>query len=180
VSASLAEDKGSWRLRLPWFEAGAHSVAVSMDGAALGSGPLSLEAEPRTVCLAACTFEGPGLRECVAGEPFEFSVRARDVHGHDVTAVDASFVVDVSSGADEHTKGGHMPLNLRCPRMGTALQLQSAVQVLCSHLQSISKPVVPGLSNARHEQVSLPAWPPAFTWYTAPSKDRQQTSKGSC
>ena len=33
VAASLAEDKRSWRVPLPWFESGQHRVSLFMDGA---------------------------------------------------------------------------------------------------------------------------------------------------
>ena len=33
VAASLAEDRRSWRVPLPWFESGKHQVSLYVDGA---------------------------------------------------------------------------------------------------------------------------------------------------
>jgi hypothetical protein len=105
---------GAWALRVPCFEAGEHRVAVSLDGAKIGSGALALRAEPGAPCLEASGFKGAGLLECAAGVPAKFGIRARDVHGHAVTASGAAgrFSVEVSAGEE------------RC--QGTLLALLSA------------------------------------------------------
>ncbi|KAK9845317.1 hypothetical protein WJX81_003385 [Elliptochloris bilobata] len=100
VTACLLDGGRAWRVKLGWAEAGAHRVAVSLGGAHVGGSPFVVQAEPAVVCLAASTFEGAGLRECMAGRQAAFAIQARDRHGHAVRRGSAGFLVEVTAGAE--------------------------------------------------------------------------------
>ena len=102
MPAQLADSGGAWALHLPWFEAGEHRVELSLDGAKVGPGALTLHAQPGAACLETSGFEGAGLLECAAGVPAKFGIRARDAHRHAVADSGAagSFSVEVCAGEE--------------------------------------------------------------------------------
>ena len=118
MPATLTKGGAAWDLHLPWFEQGAHRVAISLDGARVGAAAaLLLHARPGPACLGCCGLEGPGLAACTAGEATHFNIHMRDAHGHAVTAGPAAaFLVEVAAGEERCT--GAPPANSpRAPRM---------------------------------------------------------------
>ena len=69
VAASLAEDKRSWRVPLPWFESGQHRVSLFMDGAQVCHAPTPyylLNRRSRQIGALNC-YMGAALQPCRAG-----------------------------------------------------------------------------------------------------------------
>ena len=129
MPAQLADSGGAWALHLPCFEAGEHRVAVSLDGAKIGSGALTLHAEPGAACLDTSGFEGAGLLECTAGVPAKFGIQARDAHGHAVTGSGAAggFSVDILAG-EERCQGARVATPPACLSVSLVMTCSKAFQ----------------------------------------------------
>ena len=76
--------------------------------------------DSQEACLNSCSFEGPGLRECTAGETASFRIQARDSQGYHMLAGHADFAVTVAIAGIEapgrllQSMGGLSPL-YNCP-----------------------------------------------------------------
>lgn len=46
--------------------------------------------------MSSCAFEGPGLRECIAGETASFRIQACDSQGYHMLAGHADFTISVA------------------------------------------------------------------------------------